>query len=244
MTREGGNAPLPGAASVDGNVRGGTGAGTGPGAGDPGAVAARSASNGAGRRRGRAPRVNPRLEGEFSGQSFSRGGRFSGRGGLKLRSKLNKLDKLNEAGRYREGRAAAEKALKQNPADATAMLELAVAQASQAIEIYPNGAQAYAVRAAAYLELKLYEESLQDLRSAALRDPQYMAVLRKIGGDEAVPKGMRWGQIRFAVLKGDPFVLGGIAIAVLGLVVGLLIGLKWVLSLRASRAVKSAAPAA
>lgn len=83
-------------------------------------------------------------------------------------------------GAHEKAEASARAALREDPHDSTAMLIMAVAQTSRAIEINPGKAVAYAARAAAYDRLGETDLMLIDLRAAAARDPAYQEPLKKI----------------------------------------------------------------
>jgi tetratricopeptide (TPR) repeat protein len=129
---------------------------------------------------------------------------------------------LNDQGKFEDAQKAAENALANNPQDDFAMLELAISRTSQAMKLNPHSGDAYAVRAAAYWEMGFNDLAIKDLRAAALRDARFVPVLRNIGGTVAVPKGLKFSQMRFAALRGNIFVLGGVLLALLGLLLGLL----------------------
>ncbi|MFH2203573.1 MAG: tetratricopeptide repeat protein [Elusimicrobiota bacterium] len=87
---------------------------------------------------------------------------------------------LNRQGRHDEAETAAHRALRQNPDDGRALLELAVVNTSRAIEADPDAADAYAVRAMANDLLGNRDRVLPDLRSAASRNPDYRPALNSM----------------------------------------------------------------
>ncbi len=94
---------------------------------------------------------------------------------------------LTRRGAHEEAEAAARAALREDPNDSTAMLIVAVAQTSRAIELDSGKAEAYAARAAAYDGLEETNLMLIDLRAAAAHDPAYQEPLKKIEVALGVP---------------------------------------------------------